>query len=46
MKTQVLIINKLAKEPNYQEANKKHLKPLWAHLSTHFQEYKNLAALR
>lgn len=46
MKTQVLIINKLAKDPGFQEANRQHLRPLWAHLAGHFQEHRNLAALR
>lgn len=46
IKSQITIINKLAKDEMYREANQTFLKPLWQSLANHFCEYKNLLKLQ
>jgi hypothetical protein len=46
IKSQITIINKLAKDELYREANQTVLKPLWECLARHFCEYKNLMRLQ
>lgn len=46
IKTQVFLVNKLAKDDTYKRANQTILLPLWRHLGEHYKEYKNLLSLQ
>ncbi len=45
MKTKIVLINKLSKDPKYKEADEAVLLPIWESLTAHFSDYKNLQEL-